>query len=198
VGVFHEDVRRGFLAILITVFIISQFSWRAAPAWGQTENPEGPRRTSEITIDVDLFEWWLIRWNDNSIRCRIVVDHESLPTAKEIYRDCPEVDYKAWIETAPCNETDVTLCKGVYLFQASRGRGERTIKLDLPPSEVWVTLGGCGEDAFGNQCSQLPYLILTGLEPLPNEAIISIQGKIDGEPFSCPRDLCRLPLKTDG
>jgi hypothetical protein len=190
--------RRGFLAILITVFIISQFSWRAAPAWGQTENPEGPRRTSEITIDVDLFEWWLIRWNDNSIRCRIVVDHESLPTAKEIYRDCPEVDYKAWIETAPCNETDVTLCKGVYLFQASRGRGERTIKLDLPPSEVWVTLGGCGEDAFGNQCSQLPYLILTGLEPLPNEAIISIQGKIDGEPFSCPRDLCRLPLKPTG
>jgi hypothetical protein len=190
--------RRGLLAVLITVFITSQFFLRAAPTLAQVEKPEGPRRTSEITIDVDLFEWWLIRWEDNDIRCRIVVDHDGLPIAKEIFRDCESVDYKAWLETAPCNETDVTQCKGVYLFQASRGRGERIIKLDLPPSEVWITLGGCGENAFGNQCTNLPYLILSGMEPLPNEAIVRIQGTIDGEPFSCRRDLCRLPLKPTG
>jgi hypothetical protein len=191
-------VRRSVLAIFIAIFILSQFSWRAAPAFAQTAEPEGPRRTSEITIDVDLYEWWMIRWSDNSIRCRIVVDHTGLPTAKEIFRACEDVDYKAWIETAPCNETDVKNCKGVYLFQASQGRGQRTIKLDLPPSEVWITLGGCGEDAFGNQCSNLPYLILSGLEPLPNETIVRIQGTIDGEPFSCRRDLCRLPLRATG
>jgi hypothetical protein len=33
-------------------------------------------------------------WKDNSIRCRIVVDHEGLPTAKEIFRDCTEVIIK--------------------------------------------------------------------------------------------------------
>jgi hypothetical protein len=190
--------RRRFLAVFIAVFIISQFSWPVKPAWSQTEKPEGPRRLSEITIDVDLYEWWMIQWSDNSILCRIVVDHEDLPTAKEVFRACKEKDYKTWLSTAPCNESDVTQCKGVYMFKASRGRGERTIKLDLPASEVWVTLGGCGDDPFGNRCANLPYLVLTGLEPLPNETIVRIQGTIDGEPFSCRRDLCRLPLRPTG
>jgi hypothetical protein len=190
--------RRRLLAVFIAVFIISQFSWNAVPAWSQTAAPQGPRRTSEITIDVDLYEWWMIQWKDNSILCRIVVDHEGLPTAKEIFRACTAADYKTWLETAPCNETDVTQCPGVYLFQASRGRGQRTIVLDLPPAEVWITLGGCGEGAFGNQCSSLPYLLLTGLEPLPNETIVRIQGTIGGEPFSCRRDECRLPLRPTG
>ncbi|MEN4100797.1 MAG: hypothetical protein ROW52_12805, partial [Anaerolineaceae bacterium] len=67
--------RRRLLAVLITVFIFSQLNWNIEPAWAQTQQPEGPRRTSEITIDIDLYEWWMILWRDNSIRCRIVVDH---------------------------------------------------------------------------------------------------------------------------
>lgn len=190
--------RRRLLAVLITVFIFSQLNWNIEPAWAQTQQPEGPRRTSEITIDIDLYEWWMILWRDNSIRCRIVVDHDGLPTAREILRACTQKDYETWLETAPCNEADITQCKGVYLFEASRGRGQRAIKLDLPPSEVWISLEGCNEGAFSNQCSDLPHLLLTGLEPLPNEAIVRIQGTIDGDPFSCQRDLCRLPLRPTG
>ncbi|HSV85639.1 MAG TPA: hypothetical protein VLH85_03625 [Levilinea sp.] len=188
-------IQRRLLAALIIVFILSQFSWNVEPAWAQTQ---GPRRTTEITIDVDLYEWWLILWRDNSIRCRIIVDHDGLPTAREISRACTQKDYQTWLETLPCNEVDITRCKGVYLFQASRGRGQRTINLDLPPSEVWISLGGCSEGAFSNQCNDLPYLLLSGLEPLPNETIVRIQGTIDGEPFSCRRDLCRIPLRPTG
>jgi hypothetical protein len=74
----------------------------------------------------------------------------------------------------------------------------RDVTIDLPPPTVWVSISGCDLAPPQNRCDNLPDLVLTGEEPLPNETIISIHGLLAGEPFSCPGDRCVLPLPPTG
>jgi hypothetical protein len=47
-----------------------------------------------------------------------------------------------------------------------------------------------------NFCSNLPTLVLTGEEPLPNESITAIQGTYSDIMFYCAGDRCALPMQT--
>jgi hypothetical protein len=67
--------------------------------------------------------------------------------------------------------------------------------MDIPPPIVWVDLEGCNPVPPENLCAELPVLVLKGEEPLPEERIIAIQGLIDGAPFFCSGDNCKLPLR---
>ncbi len=189
------------MAGVLTLLLAGLFRLPASqprPVQAQDDNPPGPERQAVLTIDTNLYEWWLIRWSDNKVRCWVVVDHEGQPTAKEIYNTCGEKVYDAWAETTACSQNDVSKCEGVYLYFADQRRGQKEVKVDLPPAEAWLSLSGCTQVDGRNECKRTPALVINGVEPLPNEVITRIEGSLGGEPFSCQRDVCRVPLRPTG
>jgi len=162
---------------------------------------ETGRRTT-IVVPYQEHEWWLSRWTDNQILCRIIVDHEGLPTRDEVLQACGGEIQSQWLNTPPCMKVikegaDTTSCAGLYLFLVSSTPKEREVIIDLPLAEVWVSLEGCTPTPPDNRCTTLPALLLTGIEPLPNEQITSISGTFDGEPFICEgTDRCAIPLRV--
>ncbi len=168
------------------------------PALAQDPPPPGPRRQAVLTIDTNLYEWWLIRYSDNKVRCWVVVDHEGKPTSQEIYNACGPAIHEDWADTTACTETDISKCQGVYLYFVEKRRGTKEVTVDLPPAEAWLSLSGCENTDGQNLCMRPPVLVITGIEPLPNEQIVRIQGTIGNETFSCQRNICRIPLKPTG
>ncbi|MDZ4159677.1 MAG: hypothetical protein U1B80_07795 [Anaerolineaceae bacterium] len=170
----------------------------AIPARAAEEPPEGDGRRTVITIDVYRYEWWVGQWRDSKIVCQAFIEHEGLPTSEEIFNACGKKIHKTWSETPPCNETDTSQCRGVYLYLAGEGRGTREVKVELPRPEAWISISGCELKPPANECDGVPNLTLTGVEPLPNETIVRLNGVFDGEPFSCPGSQCDLPLHPTG
>jgi hypothetical protein len=178
-----------FLAVVISLTIFAQVSPVAAA--------DEPRRQTELVISVIEFEWWVIRWSDNIILCRVLVDHEDLPESREILQACGREVHELWMATPPCPipaGEDRSACPGVYLHQITTRPSERTIIVDLPPPTVYLTLADCEPTVPDNRCPFLPTLQFTGIEPLPNESIIAIHGVINGRPFSCEGEICLLQL----
>ncbi|NPV75188.1 MAG: hypothetical protein HPY59_02315 [Anaerolineae bacterium] len=166
-------------------------------------NPPAPsERKAVLTIDVDLYEWWLTHWNSNDIACRIVTDHDGLPKSEEIYQACGADIHEEWFDTQPCSLTDPEAgfeqCTGLYLYLAGEGRGQKQVEVQLPPLEVTLTVTGCTLEPPYNRCDNAPNLKISGVEPLPNEAVIRIQGTIGAETFSCPGAVCDIPLAPTG
>lgn len=168
------------------------------PQSAVTPTPDPTKRQTELTIDVYQYEWWLTRWKGNSLECSIVVEHPGFPYASEILSTCGPDQYEDWSDTTTCDKEDKTLCPGVYLSLVHEGPNQKKIVVDLPPAEAWLSLRGCTLQPPQNRCNTLPDLMITGLEPLPNEAIIRIEGFVNGIPFSCPGGECALALKPTG
>ena len=164
-------------------------------------NAQDPDRQTTITVNYTEYEWWLINWQDNEILCRIFIDHEGLPTGDEVLQYCGDSLFNEYESTPPCpqviqGKNNTTVCEGLYLHLVASKPKERQVVVTLPPPTVLVTLEGCSPVPPENICTQLPSLLLTGEEPLPNERITSIQGTYNGQPFKCDSDICALPLKT--
>lgn len=190
------------LSMLIILLASAAFALPAAvpAAFAQAETPpaeEELNREVTLTIDYTAYEWWLVRWRDNEPVCYFWVDHEGLPTEDDIRSYCGDVLAGQWRSTRPCL-TEPGQCAGLYLHPLGTHPDQREVTVELPLPSVWVTLEGCSNETPRNTCASLPTLVLTGEEPLPNEAIITIQGVIDGRPFSCSGDTCRLPLQPTG
>lgn len=171
---------------------------------GEKANAQAPQdlppRTTTIIVPFTQYEYWLIRWEDNAIVCRLLIDHNGLPTPEEVRQGCGQELYEVWVNTPPCALIKEGLsrtsdCEGLYLHLASASPQEREVVLELPPPIVWVTLEGCTPRPPDNRCEVLPTLVLTAEEPLPDERILSVQGTIDGVPFFCEGSVCRLPLQ---
>src|SRR5262245_31698424 len=80
----------------------------AAPALA----PPGPDRYSVVTVKFTRYFWWMIRWGEQDVECKIKVDHEGLPTPGDIYVDCGKEIYEKWIAQPPCLESNPDNCKG--------------------------------------------------------------------------------------
>ncbi len=188
--------RKIILASLIGVaFVVS------LAAFGQNVMAQSTTRQTTIVVSYTQSEWWLIRWQDNQILCRILVDHAGLPTTAEVLKSCGDINYQAWLNTPPCKQAanigaDVARCDGLYLHLVSTQPAQREVIVDLPTAKVWVNLDGCTPKPPENLCTSLPALLLTGDEPLPNEQITAIHGIFDGQEFTCPGSVCRIPLKS--
>lgn len=155
-----------------------------------------PRQAS-ITLPYVKYEWWLMYWADNRIICQMFTDHEGWPTGQEIYNSCGPSVHSEWLRTPPCPQLekgDPSLCAGVYLFYIGSQPAERTILVDLPPIKVWLTLSGCTPTFPENLCPEIPSLLLTGEEPLPNERVTTITALLDGQTHQCSTVTCTLPL----
>lgn len=166
---------------------------QAAPALVTT--PPGPDRFTYITVDITLYEWWMIAWRDNNIYCALYVDHEGLPTNSELSWACDEQVYNDWkAYSAPCADENIRNCPGYYLQNISSKPSQKEITVKLPPPQVWVSVEDCNPDPDG-WCSTQPKLVLTGEEPLPNESITSLQGYAGSDAFSCRGERCEFSLE---
>ena len=78
------------LLILAAMASVASSDGLAAP----TLAPPGPDRFSVVTVDYTKYFWWLRRWGEDDVECKIKVDHEGLPTPGDIYVDCGEEIYE--------------------------------------------------------------------------------------------------------
>ena len=188
--------RVGFLLLAGTLLVGSLLFWQRV-TYQAADEPYN--RQTEIVTAFTQYEWWLSRWSDNRLVCRIYTDHEGWPTPNEIQTYCGQTLYQQWKDTQPCagaEEGDTAACGGLYLHQIAATPQEHTVLINLPEPEVWLALSGCEDTLRANVCARIPTLVLTGKEPLPNEYITAINGTLDGEPFSCPGDRCEIPLQA--
>ncbi len=156
-------------------------------------------RQTEITIPYIEYEWWLMRWSNNSHECQILVDHEGLPYPDDLFVQCGDSLYQEWLDTVACDPAlkgdKTSSCSGLYLHQIAFEPKEKVVLVDLPLPEVWVSISGCSPTPPDNQCETLPNLVITAQEPLPNETITHIQGTYNRIPFVCAGDTCEVPLR---
>ncbi|HMD88996.1 MAG TPA: hypothetical protein VKF38_07515 [Anaerolineaceae bacterium] len=199
-------ITAGYITIIICLLLL--LGRQVVPARADdtiptpTPTSPTPARQANLFIDYTVYEWWLLSWQTNQAMCQIFIEHPGLPTNDEIYTFCGGDLFNQWISTKPCAESDMgkdsSQCDGMYLHAVAKTPGKRKMVVNLPVPEVWVSLTDCNPVPPDNRCSSIPGLILTGEEPLPNEAIIRLQGIIGSETFSCPGDQCVIPLQPTG
>jgi hypothetical protein len=146
-------------------------------------------------VDYTKYFWWMAYYNEDDIECKIVTDHEGLPTPGDVYVDCGEELYEKWLNQKPCIEIDARLCTGLYVHLVETKPAQKEISTILPPPTVQVTLENCDPvyTSSTSICDSEPILILAGTEPLPDYQIISIEGLYENQPFLCD-PICRLQL----
>ncbi len=163
---------------------------------GKRVSAQDLARHTTVIMPYTEYEWWLIRWQDNQILCQVLIDHEGPPTIGEVVDSCGVSLADQWWATPSCDPKKLTTqCQGLYVFFFASTPKEREVIVELPPPVIWLSLEGCIPAPPDNLCTALPTLVLTGEEPLPDEHIVAIQGTYDGEPFSCPGDICKLPMR---
>ena len=181
--------------LLIVALLLGVVVWGGIKAYAQS-----PNRATTLIVAYTEYEYWLLRWSDNEILCRILIDHEGLPTAEEVATACGTEVAEEWSNTPPCTTSEkgqaATRCNGFYLHLVSFENTEREVIVELPSPAAWVSLEGCQPVPPENRCVEIPNLLLSGEEPLPNETITSIEGMIDGNPFLCESAICSLPLRV--
>jgi len=190
-------VLRAFKLAMLCLLILGPIVWISQRASAQ----EGKGRQTTIVVPYTETEWWLLEWQDNDVACRLLIDHEGLPTPDDVLKSCGAETQAWWLSTHACNkilkgEGRITSCPGLYLLQIASQPKVKEILVDLPVATAWVTLDGCTPTPPQNLCAQLPSLLLTGEEPLPNEHITGIEGIFNGQPFACDGATCFIPLST--
>ncbi len=158
---------------------------------------DDPRQT-EIVVNVTEYQWWLTRWSNNEVVCGVGVEHEGIPTSLDMLYECGQKLYQEWITTPPCaaavENGDTSECIGLYLFFAFNQTIQKTVKVELPAPTAWLDLLDCSHTQTQIRCSQLPSLVITAEEPLPNEAIIAIHVFMDDRIIDCTGARCEVPL----
>lgn len=183
------------IIFVFALFLLIQ-NVNIALAADAAEGEETSLRQTSIVINVTNYEWWLLRWTNSQIVCRVFIDHEGLPTPNDIYYDCSDSVYDAWVATKPCDSSLPELCSGLYLFYVGSTATQSTIPIELPPAEVYISLTGCNPTYPDNFCPTIPSLSLTAKEPLPNESITALHVNLNGLIYDCPGDVCELPLTS--
>ncbi len=162
--------------------------------WGNSAHAQENKRLTTVIVPYTAYAWWLIAWETNQILCEITIDHEGLPTVPEVAEACGSEFADAWFTTPPCK--DLSKCQGLYLHHIRTYPDERQVEVTLPPATIWLELEQCPLMGLQNLCPELPTLLLRGEEPLSGERITAIQGTLDGQPFRCEADICKLPLNV--
>jgi len=187
---------RVLIALLLACMIWGPAPTRAVLA--QDPLPESPDRHVTINVTYNAFDWWLVRASDNSTVCELTIELDGLPSADDIAAICPADVYTAWTNAQSCTVTETTTCESYYLQSFGSRLAERQVEVLLSPPSVWFSIEGCTPEPPSNRCDTTPILLVTGIEPLPNEVIVNIAGLLNGQPFSCPGNECRLPLQPTG
>jgi len=190
--------RRVLTALLVFMLGLGILGAHPAPlrALAAPTDPPGPDRYKVVTVNYIQYEWWLTKWEDNSVVCQIFVEHEGVPDVNEVFKSCGSKIYDDWAKSSePCSDgaLQADKCKGYYFQLVSSKPAQKQIGVALPPPQVWITLKDCTPHPAGG-CEGKPALLLTAEEPLPNERILQIEGTVDGQPFHCDGNSCDFEL----
>lgn len=149
-------------------------------------------------MTITEYHWQLIFYSDKSVACAFSVEHEGQPTNDEVESSCTVQQLNAWRNTPTCDKTLAPngKCTGLYLHNVNSNPIYKNVQVKLSPPMVWVSLIGCDYSGADEYCQGKPKLLFIGEEPLPNEKIIEIQGKINGEEFKCSGDQCIVELSS--
>lgn len=194
-----ERLTQLFRVCFVCLFFLINFSKTGRVS--AADNPEGGTgRKATIVVAYTRYEWWLLQWSDSKLVCQVYIDHEGWPTPQDILTDCGGTIYNQWLATQACASDDSDLippagCTGLYLYYIGNAPAEKTIEVDLPPSEVYISLSGCSPIPPENLCPSIPSLHFEGIEPLPNEEINTIHVKIAASETSCEGNTCDVQLK---
>jgi hypothetical protein len=194
-----DSMSRRWLLGLLSIFIaISGTAFTRNPQPVPAPNPPpGPDRVTVIAVEYTTYEWYLATWKKQKIVCTVIVDHEGMPLPGEVYRDCGEIVYDKWTTQKPCVlQTDKT-CEGYYAVFVDSKPMEKEISMLLAPASAWISIEGCEPvlSTSTNICETTPAIVISGLEPLPNESIIRIEGTYDGRPFDCDQtSTCKIAI----
>lgn len=185
-----------FCALLVN--LLTEVGSPAAPAYAVAPTPT-PISSRHMTVPVTFtwYDWWMARWENNEVICRILIEHEGQPYLSEIRQACGQLLYNEFAATKACDPS-AGVCRGMYLHFVRTFPGKRDVEIFLAPPKVWVSLADCNPAPTVNRCTNLPGLLLSGEEQLPNEMIIRIQGVYAGNPFSCAGSSCQIPLSPTG
>jgi hypothetical protein len=194
-----EKLIRLFRLCLVCLFLIINLLGTGIVHAANDTSGETIRKAT-IVVTYTRYEWWLLRWSDNSLLCQVYVDHEGWPTTDDVLTDCGGNIYRQWINTQSCSglgEGDIppSGCIGLYLYFIGSAPAEKTIEVDLPPSQVYVTLSGCTPVPPENLCPTIPSLHFEGQESLPNEQITAIHVKVEGVETTCQGNMCDVQLQ---
>ena len=106
--------------------------------------PPGPDRVTPIQVDYTAYTWWMATYDDNSLECEIVIDHEGMPTSEDVLRDCGESIWFDYKEQPPCYTANhPRKCEGYYVYLVDTQTAQREMTVKLPPAVVWLSLEGC-------------------------------------------------------
>lgn len=160
--------------------------------------PPGPDRYTVIAVEYQVFEWYMVTWKGQNIDCSVIADHEGLPLAEEVYRDCGEAVYDKWTTQKPCISNKQNKCDGYYTYLVDSWSVEKEISMQLAAAQAWISLEDCEPvlSTSTNICESVPTLVITGQEPLPNETITRVEGTYDGKPFDCDEtNTCKFHIE---
>ncbi|MEA4812703.1 MAG: hypothetical protein VB108_09055 [Anaerolineaceae bacterium] len=163
---------------------------------------KAPERFTTISVNTTIYEWWLMAWKDSQVVCQVYTEHETWPILEEVRYFCNTAVAGQWAATKPCvydeKVNSPEQCSGLYLHLQNVTPAIKEVKVKLPAAEIFVSVAGCKNPPGENKCTELPYLRLEGIEPLPNEEIIQMGGMLNGLPFNCPGAVCDIPLSPTG
>jgi hypothetical protein len=194
-----ERLARLFRLVWVLIFLSINYPATAIVRAADQPGAEIGRKAT-LVVTYTRYEWWLLRWSDNSLQCQVYIDHEGWPTADDVLTDCGGTIYSQWINTQACSalgegETKPAICSGLYLYFIGSAPAEKEIEVDLPPAEVYISLSGCTPTPPENLCSTIPSLHYMGEEPLPNEQITSIHVKMGDNETTCEGNTCDVLLQ---
>ncbi|MBI3159887.1 MAG: hypothetical protein HYZ26_09845 [Chloroflexi bacterium] len=146
----------------------------------------------------EIYYWYLARWEDQSVVCRIAIQHEGQPTGEEVIAQCGEFIYDEWWATPPCQAAETRDCDGLYLFFSN------TYVWEVPPEvtpgfpTIQLTLKDCPQETPENWCPALPQLefVVTIDGLVATNAATSISNAQNTA--TCTGGICLLPLVVTG
>lgn len=181
------------LLVAFAALLSATLTGSAAPA-----PPPGPDRYKVLLVKYTSYEWYMATFKGNQIVCKIIVDYKGKPTLTDVYIDCGDVLTNQWVAQRPCRKVDrPNQCEGYYIFLAGSHPGEKEVAVELPAPTVWLDVIDClaVSSLATNVCEYIPRLVLTAQEPLTEYGITRVEGRLNGQSFSCEGDTCILELQ---
>lgn len=184
------------LFILILLILVTSLG-KNNIVFAQESLPTPNGRDSKEKMIVVEYRWQLAFWSDGSPVCNIIINHENQPTNDEIQQICGQTLYQEYSKSSECKasaEKTAPTCTGLFLNNLTTVPVSKTVVVKPQKPSIEISMSGCNYTNDAVFCVGEPELVLTGEEPLHDQRIIKIQGKLDDKSFTCDGNICKVPV----
>lgn len=145
---------------------------------------------------ITQYTWWMLYSLDQSIACEITIKHDGVPTPDEVLNLCGAALQEKWLDSTACAATEGDACREVYLQLISTQTVPAGQSVVLPMPPIWLDPPGCIYEGGEGYCQGIPAIRLVSEDTPQYEKVVSIEGELDGEAFSCSSSSCELSLSA--